>query len=422
MEDTGRLKRIVWCILWLAALSVGLTGCTGTSSAPAEDVTSASKTQAAETATSGQCRVRYARGFTIAYREGYKVVSVLEPGHAEDAKIMNTFILVPRGTHPRLLERGTVIEVPVRRAILRSASHVPFFSMLGVTDRIVGITQGQYVTDPEVAERIRQGQIREVGVGSGMTAQFNMERLLTLRPDLILTWWTSNPAYAAHIKAAEAGLPVALAADYEETTMLGRTEWVKFVAAFFNAEPQAERVFDDIERRYFAMRKRTEVVRDRPTVLYGSAYQGAWYIAGGQSYFANLAKDAGGRYVWEDDRSAGSRPVNMETAMMRGRNADYWISQNESWLSLTSVAAEDARFRFFKSFQAGHIYTTNGKIGPGGGNDYYQSSVAHPDLLLADMISILHPEAITGHKLIWHVHLPATLSNNAAHTGGLRNE
>ena len=60
---------------------------------------------------------------------------------------MNTFILVPRGTRPRVTERGTVIEVPVRRAVLRSASHVPFFSMLGIADRIVGITQGRYVND-----------------------------------------------------------------------------------------------------------------------------------------------------------------------------------------------------------------------------------------------------------------------------------
>jgi iron complex transport system substrate-binding protein len=400
---------MAWYVLWFVGLSIGLAGCTGSSPESVEDATRTNKARPAETVAFGRCRVRYAKGFTITYREGYKVVAVLEPGRIEGARVMNTFILVPRGTHPRVTEKGAVIEVPVRRAVLRSASHVPFFSLLGITDRIVGITQGRYVNDPEVAERIRQGLIREVGVGSGMTAQFNMERLLTLHPDFILTWWTNNPAYAAHIKAAETGLPVALAADYEETTMLGRTEWVKFVAAFFDAEPQAERVFDDIERRYLEVRRKVERITDRPTVVHGSGYRGAWYIAGGKSYFANLVRDAGGRYVWDDDHGTGSRPVNMETAMMRSRNADYWISPNESWVSLASVAAEDSRFRFFRSFHTGRIYTTNGKIGPGGGNDYYQSSVAHPDLLLADMISILHPEAITGHRLIWHVHLPATM-------------
>jgi len=397
-------------MLWFAVLSAGPIGRTGASPGSADDVSAVNRTRPAERTILSQCRVRYAKGFTITYREGYKIVNLLDPGHPGSSRIVSTFILVPRGTHPRVEEKGTVIEVPVRRAVLRSATHVPFFSMLGIVDRIVGITQGWYVTDPEVTKRIRQGRIREVGVGSGMTAQFNMERLLALRPDFILTWWTSNPAYAAHIKAAEAGLPVALASDYEEPTMLGRTEWVKFVAAFFDAEPQAEKVFDDIERRYLAVRKKVEGVRSRPTLMYGNAYQGVWYIAGGQSFLANLARDAGGQYVWEDNPGTGAKPVNMETAMMRGRNADYWISQNESWLSLTSVAAEDSRFRLFKSFQTGHIYSTNGRIGPGGGNDYYQSTVVHPDLLLADMISILHPKAIPDHKLIWHVRLPATTS------------
>jgi iron complex transport system substrate-binding protein len=137
---------------------------------------------------------------------------------------MATFVLVPRGTRPPVPAEGRIIEIPVRRVVLRSASHVPFFSLLGLTDRIVGITQGKYVNDPEAAELIRRGRIAEVGVGAGMTAQFDVERLFTLRPELILSWWTNNPAYAAHIKAQEAGLPVALLADYEENTPLGRTE------------------------------------------------------------------------------------------------------------------------------------------------------------------------------------------------------
>ena len=87
---------------------------------------------------------------------------------------------------------------------------------------------------------------------------------------------------------------------------------VKFVAAFFNAEPQAERVFDRYRASLLRHAQETETVRDRPTVLYGSAYQGAWYIAGGQSYFANLAKDAG-RAV-----SLGRRPQRGQQARQYG--------------------------------------------------------------------------------------------------------
>jgi iron complex transport system substrate-binding protein len=364
--------------------------------------------------TSRQCRVHHAKGFTIWYHDGYKVLTVFEPEHVQGSKKINTLVLIPRGTRPAVPLEGTVIKIPVRRVALRSATHVPFFSMLGMAGRIVAITQGKYVNDPEVRSLIRQGRIVEVGVGSGMTAQFNIEKLFTLHPDLILSWWTKYPAYAAHIKVQEAGLPVALLADYEETTPLGRTEWIKFVAAFFDAEAEAERVFEDIEKRYITMCKKTEAVRHRPTVMCGSSYQGTWYIAGGRSYLANLIRDAGGEYLWGDDETTGSRPVNAETAMMRGKNANYWLTQNQNHLSLASLSAEDSRYRLFRAFQTGHIYNNMGKVGPGGGNDYYQGTVARPDLLLADMIAILHPELLPDHKLIWHVHLPATISNGTA--------
>lgn len=416
-EKSGRILCLLIVILW--------SGC-GTSSDPPSIGRAAEREPQGErpAATAlNQCRIRYAGGFDVSYRDGCKIVTVFEPGQAPGSKGAATFVLVPRGTRrstPVAPAEGTVIEIPVRRVVLRSASHVPFFSMLGLTDRIVGIAQGKYVNDPEVSDLIRRGIIAEVGVGSGMTSQFDVERLFSLHPDLVLSWWTNNPAYAAHIKAQEAGLPVALLADYEESTPLGRTEWVKFIAAFFDVETEAERVFNDIEHRYLAMAAKTRVIPHWPTVMYGSSYQGSWYIAGGKSYFANLVRDAGGQYVWADDNSTGSRPINVETAMIRGRNADYWLTQHQNHFSLASVAAEDSRYRLFRSFQAGRVYSNNGKVGTGGGNDYYQGATARPDLLLADMIAILHPELLPGHKLIWHLHLPPNLSDGAADTGAHR--
>lgn len=414
-----RSMKIAARALCMVVLAVWCIACGGPSSGQAREgtETDASSQHPAGTL-SEQCHIRYARGFTVTYHNGYKVVTVYEPGRAQKRNAMSTFVLVPRGTHPRVTVAGTVVEVPVRRAVARSASHVPFFSMLGLADRIVGVVQGKYVNDPETAELIRRGRVVDVGLGSGMTAQFNVERLLTLHPDFILSWWTNNPAYAAHIKVREAGLHVVLAADYEENTALGRTEWMKFVAVFFNAEAEAERVFNGIESRYLAVRDKAAAVRHRPTVMYGSSYQGSWYVAGGKSFFANLAKDAGGRYVWPDNDFTGSRPVNIESAMMRGRDADYWFTQSQNHFSLASLAAEDARYRLFRAFQAGHIYSNNGRIGPGGGNDYYQGTVARPDLLLADMIAILHPELLPDHKLIWHVHLPAAMSDGGGRTKG----
>ncbi len=195
-----------------------------------------------------------------------------------------------------------------------------------MADRIVAITQGKYVNDPEVAARISQGRITEVGVGSGMTAQFDAEKLLSLHPDVVMSWWTGNPAYAGHLKAKEAGLPVVLLADYEENTLLGRAEWIKFVAAFLDAEAKAESCFSGIERRYLAMAAKAKAVSFRPTVMYGSSFGGSWYVAGGKSAFANLVKDAGGTYLWEDDETTGLNR-SCGNGLDRGKRADFCSTQ-----------------------------------------------------------------------------------------------
>lgn len=412
-----RLKKtwqtLCLCILWFV-------GCGGTSSEPFSGVERVAAAQSLTSATPTRCTIRYARGFSVSYHNNYKVITVFNPAQGPKSKPMATFVLVPKGTHKTNQDipvKGIIVEIPLGRVILRSCTHVPFFTALGLADRIVGIAQEKYVDDPEVADLIRRGRIAEVGTGSGMTAQFDVEKLFALRPDLVFCWWTNNPAFAGHIKVQEAGMPVALLSDYEESTPLARTEWIKFIAAFFNAEAKAESYFNNVERRYLAMAAKTRSVRHRPTVMYGNSWQGSWYIAGGKSYFANLVKDAGGKYVWDDDDRTDTRAINVETAVIRGRNADYWLTQNQNHFSLVSVAAEDSRYKLFQSFQAGRVYANNARIGPGGGNDYYVGPAIRPDLLLADMIAILHPELLPGHKLIWHVHLPPDLSERAGGKG-----
>lgn len=414
-----RLKK-TWQTLCLSILFFWFVGCGGTSSEPSFGVERVAAAQRTAATTSARCAIRYARGFSITYHNNYKVVTIFDPAQSPRSKPTATFVLVPRGTRKTNLDipdKGTVIEIPLERVVLRSSSHAPFFTSLGLADRIVGIAQGKYVNDPDVTNLIRRGRIAEVGMGSGMTAQFDVEKLFALRPDLVFCWWTNNPAYAGHVKVQEAGLPVTLLSDYEESTPLARTEWIKFIAAFFNVEAKAESFFNNVEQRYLAMAAKTRSFRHRPTVMYGNSWQGSWYIAGGKSYFANLVKDAGGQYIWNDDSRTDTHAINVETAVIRGRNADYWLTQNQNHFSLASVAAEDSRYKLFRSFRAGRVYANNAKIGPGGGNDYYVSPAIRPDLLLADVIAIIHPELLPGHKLIWHVHLPPDLSDKAGSKG-----
>lgn len=350
--------------------------------------------------------LRYACGFTVEHQDTFKKIQVLSPWR--DARVSFTYILVERGKRgPSVPPDSMVVEIPLQRVALVSTTQVPFFAMLGLESSIAGIARGRFVNSPPVAERIRQGLIQEIGVGdSGMVRNLNMERLFALQPDAVIVYGINDPEYHLQPKLAEAGFPVIVEASYMEPTPLGRAEWIKFVAAFFNRESYADRIFEDIARRYEFLAEQTrERVIHRPAVFHGMAHRNVWFMPGGESYAARLYADAGGDYIWKDDSSRGNMPLSMESVVERARDADYWVDVGPCG-SLAELKGSDERYGLFRAFRQGNVYNNDAKIGPGGGNDYWETGVARPDLVLADLVSIFHPSILPSHERIWYRKLP----------------
>ena len=354
-----------------------------------------------------KARIRFARCFTIEYHGTYKRLEVFSPW--SNAKETFVYILVARGhTPPRDVPRDAVtIRIPVERIAVYSTTWSAFFPMLHVETALVGLAGCDWASTPEIVSLIRQGRITEIGDGRrGMNRQINMERLTLLRPDCIMVYATGIPEYDHGPKLLEAGFKPLINASHMETTPLGRTEWIKFIAAFFNKEAEAEKVFDDIVNRYEAMAEKTRTVSRRPTVLSGVAWRGTWYVPGGASYHARFLADAGADYLWRDDTSAGSRPVAIETVFDRAREAEFWVD-TKMCASLTELLAVDERYGLFASFRTGKVFNNDARVTPEGGNDYWETGVARPDLELADLISIFHPKLIPDHERIWYRQLPS---------------
>jgi iron complex transport system substrate-binding protein len=202
-----------------------------------------------------------------------------------------------------------------------STTYLPYLDRLGIADRLVGHSALKQVNTPAIVKRIQAGQLVEVGSGAGV----NVELLLDVNPDLIMTHAVETPQHNAHPKLLEAGLKVALNAAYMDTSPLGRTEWMKFVALFFNREATAESLFHDIVVAYERLTNLTRHVQIKPTVLTQAEYQGTWFMPGGNSYKARFLKDAGAAYVWADDDSNGSLRLDFEAVFERASKADFWL-------------------------------------------------------------------------------------------------
>ena len=334
-------------------------------------------------------------GFSVEYHNSYKVITVATPwpgaGEAQQ------YVLVQCGApEPTGFDAAQIIEVPVQQIATMSTSYLPFLDMYGLLDRLVAVDDVTYVNNPAVLAMAEAGTLVQIGYGAGV----NVEQILDLAPDLVMTYGSGSPEYDAHPVLLNAGLKVAVNAEWLETSPLGRAEWGKFIALFFNKEATAESTFADTVARYEDLKAKAAAAAEKPTVLTDSEYQGSWYVAGGRSFTAQLLADAGAAYLWADDESTGSIPVAFEAVFDKAADADFWL--NVGFVnSLEEMKAADERYTDFAPFQKGNVWNNNKRQNANGGNDYYESAVAQPDAVLADLIAIFHPDLLPEYEMVY---------------------
>lgn len=331
-----------------------------------------------------------AKGLTITYEKSYKVVRVANPWRG--AKSGFTYVLTQCGTKaPALtgdLAGATLIFVPIKTASIMSTTLAPQFDALGQADKIVAVDTPAFYSTASVVKRIALGAVK----GSGGGAKANVELLVTLKPDVVITYGTGSSSFDGIDKLQSAGLPTLVEAGYMEETPLGRAEWVKLIGALTNQEAKATSEFARWKADYKALAAKVANVNQRPVVISGSMFQGTWYMPGGKSFAAQYIRDAGGAYPWSTDTSTGSLSLDFEAVLDKGYDATVWVNAGYQWNALSDALAEDSRYARLPSFRAGNVFGNDRRVNATGGSDYFETAVVRPDLVLADMIAVVHPE------------------------------
>ncbi|MBN1431367.1 MAG: ABC transporter substrate-binding protein [Methanomicrobiaceae archaeon] len=343
----------------------------------------------------------YATGYTIEYHGNFKVVQVNDPWGRISKDL--TYLLVPKGEDvPAGYPNARVISIPVDSVISLSVAALPHLKELGEASSIKGHNGIYLVYDEYYHKLAGGGKILEIGSGAmSMETQLNVEQMIELEPDLVFCSATNMDDYDNRGKLEEAGLTPAIVADWMENDPLGRAEWIKFFAAFYNKEKTANEYFDRIKENYTAIKEKAGTVETRPTIFSGFDYQGIWYAPGGESYVAKLFSDAGGDYIYGDNEEAGSLTLDFESVYDQAEDVDFWLNTGYGDDS-GEILAYDDRYSKFKAYKTGNIYTYNLRVNDYGGNDYWQSGLINPDVVLADLVRILHPELLPDHKLYYY--------------------
>ena len=274
----------------------------------------------------------------------------------------------------------SAIKIPIRSAVCFSTTHTAFISQLGETASIKGISGTEYVCDPKVVKMIEDGKIVEIGYDK----QLDMERIISLKPDVVFAFGVDNESVSGLQKLEKIGIQVVIVDDYLEPRPLGRTEWIKFFGCFYDKLDEAQHYFDSVENKYNEI-KRLPVKRS-PKVLVSLPWKGTWWVPGGNSFFANFVKDAGGKYIF-DNESKESLPYSIEQVFGAASDADVWLNTNEK-TKRSQILDVDSRLEKFSPYKNASIYNNNRITSKYGGSDFWESGIVHPDIILLDLHKI----------------------------------
>lgn len=345
-------------------------------------------------------------GATVTYHDTYKVVEVIPPDlpDAQPVRLVLQQCGTPEPELTGALADAQVIEVPVESVVTLTTTNLPHFAELDAVDRLAGVGAGAYVATPAVRERIDAGDLDDYADGEGNA---DLERLLAAGPDLLVVDGFGETVLDDVSRYVDAGVPTAVNADFNERTLLGRAEWLKFTALFWNAEAAATAAYDEIAASYREIVDRAAAIEQRPAVLVNTPFEGTWFTPGGDSFLANAIADAGGDYVFADDDSPGSLQLDIETVLDAARDADVWLQAGSMHGSLADLEAQDARFAKFRAFTDGQVWAYDRQTTEGGGNAVFETAYTRADLFLADLAKILHPEEFADHELEFFGQVPS---------------
>ena len=336
-------------------------------------------------------QVRYAKGFSIQNYNGYSVVTVKNPW--PKATKTYTYILKEKnGIVPDSLKQNTIISVPIKTIVVTSTTHIPSLEMLDEVNALVGFPHCDYISSDKVRARIEAKKIKELGNNHDL----NTEVILDLKPDVIIGYGIDNKNSTLD-NLQKSGLKVMLNGDWNEETALGKAEWITFFGALFGKQKEANELFGKIEKDFLKTIVITKLAVNSPTILAGDMFEDRWYLPKGTSWGSLLLKQANGTYLWQETSGTGSLSLSFETVFEKAKDAEVWITSGQ-FSTLKEMAEANQHYTKFKAFQNKKVYSFSGKKGKTGGILYYELAPNRPDIVLKDLVKILHPELLIGYK------------------------
>lgn len=316
------------------------------------------------------------------------LVSVFNPWQGADDTCYRLLIL-PEGSDASAVPAGfdgSVITGSAKRIVAMSSTHVAMLDAIGAADRIVGISGLDFISSAQVAKR--RDEIADIGYEGNI----DYEVLAGAHPDLVLLYGV-NAASSMEPKLRELGIPFIYIGDYLEQSPLGKAEWMLALGAITGRMHHAARTFAPVEKSYeqTANLVGSFARKPYPKVMVNAPQGDGWLMPPTGSYIARLIADAGGDCLYKENTGNSSRPIDMERSWALMSQADVWLNPG-AVSSMEQLIELAPRMADTPPVKNGNVWNNNNLTTPGGGNDFYESGTVRPDIVLLDLVRILHPE------------------------------
>ncbi|MBK5195179.1 MAG: ABC transporter substrate-binding protein [Proteiniphilum sp.] len=336
--------------------------------------------------------IRYAEGFSIDHFGEYTKVTIHNPWTNEKKPYAVYYLYKKDVTGPP--SDGIKLKIPLSSLAVNTFSYFEFLQLLDETDAITGVTDGFRIYTPTILHKMETGEIIDLGDPFNP----NVERTMSLKPQAII-----NSAYAQPDSYSErliqAGFPIIYSLEWMEKSPLARAEWIKMIAAFFDKEEEADSIFTALEWRYLELQERVKLVSQQHSIMAGDNFQGTWYVPGGNSFYASLFRDAGLDYRYKNNKESGSIGLDIESVLTQFGKAALWFGCEAD--TYGELAEKDAKYLLLESVKKRQVFNNHNRTTPSGGNDYFESAIANPDLILSDLVKAAYPELLPHYSLTY---------------------
>lgn len=328
---------------------------------------------------------KYAKGFNIEYYENYKVLNIFNPW---DKGNIQEKIYITSEKNLTFPKNNVVIITPIENIAISSCTHIEFINLLDSVNIIKGVCSPELIYNSTIQKLYKEKKITNLGDAFNI----NIELLLNLNPQgLMLSTYNKQDNNTKRLE--QSGIQLLYNNEWTESTLLGRAEWIKYFGILLDKKEKADSIFNHIEANYLSAKKLAKNITNKKSVMVGSNFKGTWYVPGGQSYMGQLLKDSGADYYYSNTSDTQSIPLNFETVLDKFHNADVWLNAPTS--TIQELFEIDSRHKLFNSAIKGEVYAFLARTNSYGANDFWESGIAHPDLLLKDIIWALYPELLT---------------------------